>query len=74
MKENDLTSADCAKRYIRKGSFVAEITLEDNLFRFVIRDENRTRPSIHGSKRSMQETESEVQTVLDRLSKGDRAA
>jgi hypothetical protein len=74
MNENGLTSADCAKRYIRKGSFVAEITVEDNLFRFVIRDESRTRPSIHGSKKSMPETESEVRTVLDRLSNGDQAA
>jgi hypothetical protein len=74
MKEHGLASAACAKRYIRKGSFVAEITVEDNLFRFVIRDESRTRPSIHGSKKSMQEMESEVRTVLDRLNNGDRAA
>ncbi len=63
-----------SRRFLRKGSFVAEIKADGNLYRFVIRDETRTKPSIHGSKRSMQETESEVKAVLEQLSLMDRAA
>jgi len=59
---------------MRKGSFVAEIKADGNLYRFVIRDENRTNPSIHGSKRSMQESETEVKAVLEQLYLMDRAA
>ena len=59
---------------LRKGSFVAEIRTDGNIYRFVIRDENRTKPSIHGSKRSMQESESEVKAVLEQLCLMDRAA
>jgi len=59
---------------MRKGSFVAEIKAEGNVFRFVIRDKNRTAPSIHGSKKSLQETESEVKAVLDQLFLADREA
>jgi hypothetical protein len=62
------------KRLMRKGSFVAEIKGEGDLFRFVIRDENHTAPSIHGSKKSLQESESEVKAVLDQLGLLDRAA
>jgi hypothetical protein len=76
MKEKSLAgeATHSARRFIRKGSFVAEIKAEENLYRFVIRDENRTKPSIHGSKRNMQETESEVQAVLNQLFLMDRAA
>ena len=63
-----------SKRFMRKGPFVAEIKAEGNMYRFVIRDENRTSPSIHGSKRSMHETESEVKAVLNQLCLMDRAA
>jgi len=63
-----------SRRFMRKGTFVAEIKAEGNMYRFVIRDENRTKPSIHGSKRSMQETESEVKAVLNKLYLMDRAA
>jgi hypothetical protein len=63
-----------SRRFFRKGSFVAEIKAEGNLFRFVIRDQNRTSPSIHGSKKSIQETESEVKAVLNQLSLQERAA
>ena len=61
-------------RLMRKGSFVAEIKADGKMYRFVIRDENRTSPSIHGSKGSMQETESEVKAVLNQLCQMDRAA
>ena len=47
---------------------------DGNVFRFVIRDENRTAPSIHGSKKSLQESETEVKAVLDQLCLGERAA
>jgi|JXWV01.1.fsa_nt_gb hypothetical protein len=63
-----------SRRFLRKGSFVAEIKADGNMYRFVIRDENRTKPSIHGSKKSMQESESEVKTVLEQLCLMDRAA
>jgi len=63
-----------AKRFLRKGPFVAEIQTDGNPYRFVIRDENRTSPSIHGSKSSMQETELEVNAVLNQLCLMDRAA
>jgi hypothetical protein len=62
------------KRYLKRGPFTAEISSEGNLYRFVIRDHNREKPSIHGSKRSLQESEREVQTVLERLCAMDRAA
>jgi hypothetical protein len=75
MKEKSSTGgATFSTRFVRKGSFVAEIKSEGNLFRFVIRDENRTSPSIHGSKKSLQESESEVKAVLDQLCLLDRAA
>jgi len=74
MKKELASVATISKRFLRKGSFVAEIKAEGNLFRFVIRDENRTAPSIHGSKKSIQETESEVKAVLDQLSLQERAA
>jgi hypothetical protein len=63
-----------SRRLIRKGSFVAEIKAEGNLVRFVIRDENRTKPSIHGSKKTMKETESEVTVVLNQLCLMEQAA
>ncbi len=63
-----------ASRCMRKGSFVAEIKADGDVYRFVIRDESRTRPTIHGTKKSMEETESEVTAVLDRLSLVDQAA
>lgn len=66
--------ATFSKRYVKRGSFVAEIKAEGNLYRFVIRDENRIAPSIHGAKESMQETEREVETVLNQLCLMDRAA
>jgi hypothetical protein len=53
---------------------VAEITVVGNWFRFVIRDENGISPSIHGSKKSIEETETEVRAVLDRLSVQDPVA
>jgi hypothetical protein len=73
---NDSTwgGATFSKRYIRKGSFVAEIRTDNGAYRFVIRDQNRTRPSIHGRKKSMQETESEVRAVLNQLTSLERAA
>ena len=74
---NDKTTlggANYSKRLLRKGSFIAEIKAEGNVYRFVIRDESRTRPTIHGSKKSMQETETEVKAVLDQLCVQDRAA
>jgi len=76
MKEKTATreATHSSKRFMRKGSFVAEIKAEGNLYRFVIRDENRSSPSIHGSKSSMQETESEVKAVLNQLCLSDRAA
>ena len=73
-KNNSEDQATYSKRTMRKGPFVAEIKAEGNLYRFVIRDENRSAPSIHGSKRSMQETESEVKAVLDQLCLVERAA
>ena len=72
--ESTLGGATFSKRYIRKGSFIAEIKTENGAYRFVIRDETRTSPSIHGSKKSMEETESEVRAVLNQLSSLDRAA
>lgn len=63
-----------SKRFLRKGSFVAEIRADGNMYRFVIRDETRTSPSIHGSRKSLQESESEVKAVLNQLSLMDRAA
>lgn len=66
MKEKH-QSATPAKRFLKRGSYTAEIIPEGNLCRFVIRDENREKPSIHGSKKSMKESEHEVQTVLDHL-------
>ncbi len=76
MKENNFAgeATYSSRRLVRKGSFVAEIRAEGNMYRFVIRDENRTKPSIHGSKRSMQESESEVKAVLEQLCLMDRAA
>lgn len=74
MQERSSCGSESGRRYIRQGPFVAEIIPEDNLFRFVIRDESRTCPSIHGSKQTMQETESAILTVLDRLSAAERAA
>jgi hypothetical protein len=55
------------KQFLKRGSYTAEITPEGNVCRFVIRDENREKPSIHGSKKSLKESEREVQTVLDHL-------
>jgi hypothetical protein len=66
MKEDRLVGGP-PKRYIRKGSFVAEITSDGSTFRSVIRDENGTSPPIHGSKKSMQEMEAEIRAVLDHL-------
>lgn len=76
MKEKNLAgeATYSSRRFMRKGSFVAEIRADGNRYRFVIRDENRTKPSIHGSKKSMQESESEVKAVLEQLSRMDRAA
>ena len=64
MKEK---SSNPTKRFLKRGSYTAEIIHEGNLCRFVIRDDNREKPSIHGSKKSMKESEREVQTVLDQL-------
>ena len=66
MKENHQPATQ-ARRFLKRGSYTAEIIPEGNLCRFVIRDENREKPSIHGSKKSMKESEHEVQTVLDHL-------
>ncbi len=66
--------ATYSRRFLRKGTFIAEIKADGNLYRFVIRDETRTKPTIHGSKKSMQETESEVKAVLDQLCPMDCAA
>ncbi len=76
MKEKTSTGEPTyfSKRFLRKGSFVAEIKADGNMYRFVIRDENRDKPSIHGSKKSMQETESEVKAVLEQLCVMDSAA
>lgn len=76
MKENNFAgeATYSSRRFLRKGSFVAEIKADGNMYRFVIRDQNRTQPSIHGSKKSMQESESEVKAVLEQLSLMERAA
>jgi hypothetical protein len=62
------------KRYVKRGSYTAEIRPEGNLYRFVIRDDNREKPSIHGSKQSMKESEQEVETVLAQLCRMKPAA
>ncbi len=59
---------------MHRGSYHAEIKAEGNLYRFVIRDESHQSPSIHGAKRSLKESESEVEAVLDRLCDLHRAA
>jgi hypothetical protein len=56
-----------SKRYMKQGSYVAEISNEGNVCRFVIRDEQHRGPSIYGAKPTMDETEHEVQTVLSQL-------
>ncbi len=55
------------KRYIVQGRFQAEIQDNGRAFRFVIRDSRREQPSIHGERKNLEETESEVAAVLDRL-------
>ena len=75
MKEkSSVSGTTLSRRLMRKGTFVAEIKADGNVFRFVIRDENRTAPSIHGSKKSLQESEMEVKAVLDQLCLVERAA
>jgi hypothetical protein len=63
-----------SRRLMRKGTFVAEIKADGNVFRFVIRDESGTAPSIHGSKKSLQESETEVKAVLNQLCLSEHAA
>lgn len=58
----------------RRGPFLAEVTVDGNVYRFIIRDESRVKPTIHGAKSTMRETEAEVVTVLDRLWPEQRAA
>ena len=55
------------KKFYRRGPFLAEVTVDGNLYRFAIRDDDRMRPTIHGAKKSLHETEEEVTSVLDRL-------
>jgi len=55
------------KRYFRRGPFLAEVTIEGNTYRFAIRDESHVKPTIHGAKSSLRETETEIATVLDCL-------
>ena len=74
MKDNHHPITTPTKRFLKRGSYTAEITPEGNLCRFVIRDENREKPSIHGSKKSMKESEREVETVLNHLCGIPRAA
>ena len=66
--------ATFASRSFKRGSFTAEVKADGDLYRFVIRDEKRLKPSIHGAKKSLHETESEVNSVLDRLIEMERAA
>jgi hypothetical protein len=72
--ESKNSEATFSKRLVQRGAYVAEIQSEGNLYRFVIRDQNKTQPSIHGAKKSMKETEKEVDTVLNQLCLIDRAA
>jgi hypothetical protein len=55
------------KKLFRRGPFLAEVTVDGNVYRFAIRDESHEKPTIHGAKKSLDETEAEVETVLDRL-------
>ena len=75
MKDKQTTSGSDRKLHlVKRGSFVAEIRAEDDQYRFVIRDENREKPSIHGAKKSLKESEHEVLTMLDQLCPLERAA
>ena len=54
-------------KLFRRGPFLAEVISDGEQYRFAIRDENHVSPTIHGSKKTLRETEAEVETVLQRL-------
>lgn len=62
------------RKSFRRGPFLAEVTVDGNVYRFIIRDESHEKPTIHGAKRTMVESEAEVTTMLDRLWPEQRAA
>ena len=74
MKRAAENRATHSKRYLRRGPYLAEVQQDGNVYRFMIRDETRLKPTIHGTKKSLHETESEVEAVLDRLCPIEQAA
>jgi hypothetical protein len=74
MRERENSQATISEWCVKRGNFVAEIKVQGDLYRFLIRDQDRLKPTIHGTKKSRQETESEIDTVLNRLCPEEQVA